>query len=285
MKQFKEDLVSESSSKFDDSVMCYEGGSRKERSERSGGDKKISDTKYKNGNDEKFTKSTLQAGEKVKNLFNNENVLGHTHLQKVGDEMQKHGSKEKTGFMEKEADFVKELKAVQNFHLDTCISLLKVSIGLLVLQFIFACFCIIYFGCGIGNCENNLICCIHFIKFVQTLVLINTYSGNIKERQPNHPIGTLNSFLVFLLYYCCLYSFIAELVEQPALVHFCVVYPLTDGGMILISFIMISKVKAKSRDLIENKRFKEYNQEAEIALADILYLPQEFESDDGEEDF
>jgi len=30
----------------------------------------------------------------------------------VGDEMQKHGSKEKTGFMEKEADFVKELKDV-----------------------------------------------------------------------------------------------------------------------------------------------------------------------------
>lgn len=157
----------------------------------------------------------------------------------------------------------------------------------MVLQFIFACFCIIKFGCGFGDCENNLICCIHFIKFVQTLVLINTYSGNIKERQPNHPIGTLNSFLVFLLYYVCLYSYIAELNEneEPSLVHFCVMYPLTDGGMILVSFIMVSKVKAKSRDLIENKRFKEYNQEAEIALADILYLPQEFESDDGEEDF
>lgn len=199
--------------------------------------------------------------------------------------MQKHGSKEKTGFMEKEADFVKELKGVQNFHLETCTTLLKISIAVLIVQFIFACFCIIWFGCGIGDCENNLICAIHFIKFVQTLALINTYSGNIKERQPNHPIGTLNSFLVFLLYYCCLYSYIGELVETPSLVHFCVVYPLTDGGMILISFIMISKVKARSRELIENKRFKEYNQEAEIALADILYLPQEFESDDGEEDF
>jgi hypothetical protein len=187
--------------------------------------------------------------------------------------------------MEKEADFVKELKSVQNFHLDTCINLLKVSIVILVIQFVFACFCIILFGCGFGDCENNLICAIHFIKFVQTLALINTYSGNIKERQPNHPIGTLNSFLVFLLYYCCLYSYIGEIVEEKTLVHFCVVYPLTDGAMILISFIMISKVKAKSRELIENKRFKEYNQEAEIALADILYLPQEFESDDGEEDF
>ena len=55
--------------------------------------------------------------------------------------------------------------------------------------------------------------------------------------------------------------------------------------MIIVSFIMISQVKAQSRELIENKRFKEYNQEAVIALADILYLPQEFESDDGEEDF
>lgn len=133
MKQFKEDQDSDLKSSFSESVVCYEGGSRKERSERSGNDKKIAETKYNNGNGEKFTKSTLQAGEKVKNLFNNENVLGHTHLQKVGDEMQKHGSKEKTGFMEKEADFVRELKAVQNFHLDTCITLLKVSIGLLIL--------------------------------------------------------------------------------------------------------------------------------------------------------
>ena len=56
--------------------MAYEGGGRN-RSERSGGDKKITDTKQ---GDPKFTKSTLAAGEKVKNLFHNENVLGHTHL-------------------------------------------------------------------------------------------------------------------------------------------------------------------------------------------------------------
>ena len=79
MKEFKEDDIPDEWS-CNDSVVCYEGGSRKERSERSGGDKKIADTKYKNGENEKFTKSTLQAGEKVKNLFNNENVLGHTHL-------------------------------------------------------------------------------------------------------------------------------------------------------------------------------------------------------------
>jgi len=69
----------------------------------------------------------------VKKLFNNENILGHTHLQKVGDEMQKHGSKEKTGFMEKEADFVKELKEVQTFHIETCITLLRISIGVLII--------------------------------------------------------------------------------------------------------------------------------------------------------
>jgi hypothetical protein len=33
-------------------------------------------------------------------------------LKEVGEEMKKHGSKEKTGFMEKEADFVKNLKSV-----------------------------------------------------------------------------------------------------------------------------------------------------------------------------
>ena len=42
--------------------------------------------------------------------------------------MQKHGSKEKTGFMEKEAEFVKYLKGVQTYHLDICTILLKIGI-------------------------------------------------------------------------------------------------------------------------------------------------------------
>ena len=175
--------------------------------------------------------------------------------------MQQHGSKEKTGFMEKEADFVKELKSVQGFHLDTCILLLQMAIGVLVCEFIFSGFCIFYFGCGFGDCENNLICSVHYIKFTQTLFLINTYLGNIKERQPNHPIGTLNSFLVIVLYFCCLYQYIDILNpdEPKELIHFCVVYPILDALMIIVSFIMISQVKAQSRELIENKRFKEYN--------------------------
>ena len=45
-------------------------------------------------------------------MFHKTDVSGHTHLKKVGDELERHGSKEKTGFMEKEAEFVKELKNV-----------------------------------------------------------------------------------------------------------------------------------------------------------------------------
>ena len=63
------------------------------------------------------------------------------------------------------------------------------------------------------------------------------------------------------------------------------VYPLLDGLIILFSFYMINKVKSSAQRLISNQRFEEYNQEAEFALADILYLPQEFETDDGEDDF
>jgi hypothetical protein len=43
-------------------------------------------------------------------LFSKNDAWGHTHLKEVGDDLQKHGSKEKTGFMEKEAEFVKNLK-------------------------------------------------------------------------------------------------------------------------------------------------------------------------------
>lgn len=69
------------------------------------------------------------------------------------------------------------------------------------------------------------------------------------------------------------------------MVHLCVVYPFLDFVLIMLSYIMISKVKKSSAELIQDQKFTEYNQEAKIALADILYLPQEFESDDGEEDF
>uniref|UniRef100_A0A7S3ICR1 Transmembrane protein n=1 Tax=Strombidium inclinatum TaxID=197538 RepID=A0A7S3ICR1_9SPIT len=234
----------------------------------------------------KISKSGGGGNNAVKDLFHQTDVLGHEHLQNVGAEMQKHGSKEKTGFMQKEANFVKNLKQVQQYHVDVCISLMRISIFVLALQFCFACVQVFHFGCIAGDCPYILICFIHYIKFCQTLFLINTYWANIKEKQPNHPIGTLNTFLVILLYYGCFY-YKFDLVEAKyqKMIHFCAAYPATDLLLIIISFIRISQVKAKARNLTENKEFKEYNQEAEIALADILYLPQEFESDDAEEDF
>lgn len=107
------------------------------------------------------------------------------------------------------------------------------------------------------------------------MYLIHTYVSNIKEKQPNQPIGTLNSFLVYLMYYCCMYQNTEKLNpnEPIELIHFCVVYPLLDGVIILISFYMINKVKLSAQRLVSNQKFEEYNQEAEFALADILYLP------------
>ena len=46
------------------SVVCYEGGGRNKRG----------------GGKEDFTKSQLAAGEKVKNLFQQEDILGKEHL-------------------------------------------------------------------------------------------------------------------------------------------------------------------------------------------------------------
>jgi len=85
---------------------------------------------------------------------------------------------------------------------------------------------------------------------------------------PNHPIGIINSFLSILLYYGCLYQYIEILNtdEHVNLIHFCAFYPTVDLLLIIISFICISKVKGMSKELIENKRFKEYTTEAELAL-------------------
>lgn len=116
---------------------------------------------------------------------------------------------------------------------------------------------------------------------------MNTYKINLKENQTNHPISSLNTYLVIVLYYCCLYQYSYQLNENesPNMIHFCAVYPGVDTLLMLISFIAIKQVKNKASNLIENNEYKEYKQEAKISLADILYLPQEFESDDGEEDF
>lgn len=81
---------------------------------------------------------------------------------------------------------------------------------------------------------------------------MNTYSGNIKERQPNHPIGQLNTFIVITLYFICLYQYIGDLKQEKLMVHLCVVYPLLDFLLIMLSFIMIKKVKKMSELLIQD---------------------------------
>jgi hypothetical protein len=51
---------------------------------------------------------------------------------------------------------------------------------------------------------------------------------------------------VIVLYFCCLYQYIDELNpdEPKNLIHFCVMYPIADFLMIIVSFIMISQVKS-----------------------------------------
>jgi len=38
--------------------------------------------------------------------------MSSAQIKRVGEDMQKHGSKEKTGFMEKEAEFVEKLREI-----------------------------------------------------------------------------------------------------------------------------------------------------------------------------
>lgn len=88
---------------------------------------------------------------------------------------------------------------------------------------------------------------------------MSNYKVNITEKQPNHPISTLNTFLVILLYYICLYRYVTTLKEDLNMINYCVVYPIVDLILIMISFYAIWKVKQKSKALITNKKFKEYN--------------------------
>ena len=85
----------------------FEGGSKrkKPREEAKMEDKGDQEEEYMY-NDKKLT------GDMVKNMLHATDITGTQHLQKMNAEMAKHGSKEKTGFMEKEAEFIKKLKDV-----------------------------------------------------------------------------------------------------------------------------------------------------------------------------
>ena len=84
--------------------------------------------------------------------------------------------------MEKEADFVKNLKSVQNYHIETCILLMRISIVVQLIEWFFSVFCIFKFGCGLGDCLNRVVCWLYYIKFIHTLAMISSYNNNIKER-------------------------------------------------------------------------------------------------------
>lgn len=72
------------------------------------------------------------------------------------------------------------------------------------------------------------------------------------------------------------------MVEDENLIHFIVIYLVIDAFMIIVSYFAVRKVKVECQKLIHNKKFKEYSQEAELALQDVLYLPVDMESDDEE---
>ena len=68
-------------------------------------------------------------------------------------------------------------------------------------------------------------------------------------------------FLVILLYYVCLYRYLDLLStdDNPNLIHFCAAYPALDFILIVASFFVIHNVKKESRELIDDRDFKEYS--------------------------
>lgn len=161
--------------------------------------------------------------------------------------------------MLKEQEFYKALKFVQNYYLEICICLMKLGKFFFFLTSIYALVCMFWFGCGVGDCQNTLVCCVHYIKLMQGLGVYSSYSHNIEEKQPTHPIGTLNAFVTVALYYVLLYVYKELLVEDENLIHFISIYLIIDAFLIMVSFFAVRKVKIECNKLISNKKFKEYS--------------------------
>lgn len=149
---------------------------------------------------------------------------------------------------------------------------------------IYALVCMFWFGCGVGECQNTLICCVHYIKLIQGLTVYSSYSHNITEKIPTHPVGTINAFITIFIYYILLYVYQDLLIEDANLIHFIAVYLGLDIILICISLFSVRKVKIECQKLIHDVKFKEYSQEAELALQDVLYLPIDAESDEEDAD-
>lgn len=157
---------------------------------------------------------------------------------------------EKKGYMLKEQEFYKALKFVQEYYLEICICLMKLGKFFFFLTSIYGLFCMFYFGCGVGDCPNTLVCCVHYIKVLQGFSVYSEYSHNIKEKQPTHPIGTINAFLTVILYYVLLYVYKDLLVEDENIIHFISIYLVIDAFLIVVSFFAVRKVKLECRKLI-----------------------------------
>lgn len=124
---------------------------------------------------------------------------------------------------------------------------------------VYALACMFNFGCGVGECPNKLVCCVHYIKLLQGLTVYSSYSHNITEKQATHPIGTINAFITVLMYYVLLYIYMDLLVEDENLVHSIAIYLIIDVILIVVSFYAVRKVKFDCQKLIHDVKFKEYS--------------------------
>jgi len=87
-----------------------------------------------------------------------------------------------------------------------------------------------------------------------------TYYNNIHEKQPNHPMSTVNTFIVILIYNCCLYVYIGDQnPKEPAtLIYYCSIYSGVELLLLSLSMILIKFVKSKASEMIQNENFEEY---------------------------
>ena len=79
-----------------------------------------------------------------------------------------------------------------------------------------------------------------------------------------------------------MYFYKEHLVEDENMIHYIAIYLVIDVFMLIVSYFAIKKVKVQCVALINNRKYKEYRQEAEIALAEVLYLPNDYESEEEE---
>lgn len=84
---------------------------------------------YEENENERIEREEREAaGNAVKDMFSKPDLMDKKHMQEIGAELAKAGSKEKTGFIEKEAKYINKLEELQKEHLTTCIRLMTLGI-------------------------------------------------------------------------------------------------------------------------------------------------------------